>query len=464
MTRTRFQIRPTASAHRPLAARRTGLVLVAGVALLTALVASCSSPKSSSSSTTTSTLAPGVVTTTTTPEADAVVFAATEGNIDAYLPTDPFTRQRVVAAGTGPAGTTPHGQICFDSNGSRRFVVAETRTPVAGATTPASAGWGVYQLTGNDIGSFDVHRLTGWDSPSAPSTDAPSTYGCAFLSTGQLITTDVGNRHDGDATGQLVEFFPPFDGTTPASCTLATALGSPLGLSVGNDDTLYLASSRAPTAGVWRYSGTFPASATDCVPAVSAAPATPGTTLPPASTTTTTSRSGGSGGNTTTTGGSTRPTTPPAATTPLVASLFIPAGQNQLSTPSAVSVVPSGEALVVTSPPDGVIAAYQTDGTYVGSLLKPNTGSTLGPKTSFPGGTPFGVVVSPQGAVIYADPGYVRDAKGQLVPGTQTASLRTIETQEGSTAIPQDIDTGLQGTDGLGLYVPSGGGGAASKA
>ncbi|MGZ4695483.1 MAG: hypothetical protein ACXWA3_17810, partial [Acidimicrobiales bacterium] len=250
---------------------------------------------------------------------------------------------------------------------------------------------------------------------------------------------------------------PPFDGTAPASCTLATGIATPLGLTSGPDDVLYLASARAPTAGVWRYSGAFPTSAATCAPATAAPPVTPGTTLPPSTTTTTVPGQGST---------TTRPTTPgpPAEPKqPLVSSLFIPATRDELSTPSAVSVVPSGEAVVVTSPPDGTILAYDVNGTVIGPLLEPTTGSTLGPATSFPGGTPFGVVVSPDGAVIYADPGLVRSPSGVITPGDQTGSLRVIETQNGSSGTPQDIDTGLDDPDGLGLYVPSGGGSAASK-
>ncbi len=456
MTRTRRTRRDSATA-RPTRPWSRAAVLIVATATLVALAVGCSSPSSSSSSTT-STVDSGGSTTTTEATPDTIVFAASEGNIDAYLPTDPFTRQRVVAAGTGPVGTTPHGQICFDSNGSRRFVVAETRTPATGSPAKPSAGWGLYQLSGNGIGSFEVRRLTGWDSPSAPSADAPTTYGCAFLSTGQLLTTDVGNRQSGDATGQLVEYFPPFDTGTPASCTLATAIASPLGLTAGPDDVLYLASSRAPTAGVWRYSGSFPTAPTACTPATAAPPATPGTTLPPPTTTTTIP----SRGSTTTTRPTT-PTTPTEQTEPLVSSLFIPATPDGLSSPSAVSVVPSGEALVVTSPIDGTILAYSTDGSPIGPLLKPTTGTTLGPAISFPGGTPFGVVVSPEGAVIYVDEGLVRDPSGTVGPGDQTGSLRVIETQDGSSTTPQDIDTGLDHPDGLGLYIPSGGGSAASK-
>jgi hypothetical protein len=434
------------------------VVAAAALVALLALLAGCSNPTSSSSTTTSSTVDDGGTTTTTEPAPASIVFTATEGNIDAYLPTDPFTRQRVVAAGTGPVGTSPHGQICFDSNGSRRFVVAETRTPVSGTPAVASAGWGLYQLSGNGIGSFEVHRLTGWDSPSVPSADAPTTYGCTFLSTGQLLTTDVGNRTSGDATGQLVEYFPPFDAGAPTSCTVGKAIGSPLGLSSGPDDVVYLASSRAPTAGVWRYSGTFPTTAAACAQATVGPPATPGTTLPPPTTTTTIA-----GGGTTTTTRPTTSTTPTAPAEPLVSTLFVPASPDDLSAPSAVSVVPSGEAIVVTSPIDGKILAYGVDGSPFSTLLEPSTGTTLGPATSFPGGTPFGVVVSPEGAVIYVDSGLVRDAKGAVAPGAQTGSLRVIETQDGSEAPPQDIDTGLDAPDGLGLFVPSGGGSAASK-
>jgi len=50
-----------------------------------------------------------------------------------------------------------------------------------------------------------------------------------------------------------------------------------------------------------------------------------------------------------------------------------------------------------------------------------------------------------------------------VAPGDQTGSLRIIEIQNGSVGPPDDIDTGLQSPDGLGLYIPSGGGSAASK-
>src|SRR3954471_7689039 len=141
VTMTTSRRTPRATNSADASARRHGasarVVAAAAVVALMALVAGCSTPTSSSSTTTSTTLDDSGTTTTTEPAAESVVFTASEGNIDAYLPTDPFTRQRVVAAGTGPVGTVPHGQICFDANGSRRFVVAETRTPVSG--TPAVA-------------------------------------------------------------------------------------------------------------------------------------------------------------------------------------------------------------------------------------------------------------------------------------------------------------------------------------
>src|SRR3954454_6871803 len=149
-------------------------ILLAVALLLVA--AGCSSNKAndtSAASSTTESSAPDQTTTTTTADAQAVVFLATGGNIAAYLSISPYTRQRVVAAGTGPVGTVPHGQVCFAPDGSRRFVIAETRTPDGAAPT---AGWGLYQLTGDDVGSFAVRRVSGWDSPGAPSADAPTTY------------------------------------------------------------------------------------------------------------------------------------------------------------------------------------------------------------------------------------------------------------------------------------------------
>jgi hypothetical protein len=425
-------------------------LLVTGVVLLAAVACSSSKPKAAPP--TTSTQPPGSVTTTTTADAQPVVFAATDGNIDAYLTDQPFTRQRVVAAGTGPDHAVPHGQVCFVPDGSRRFVIAETRTPDGAAPT---AGWGLYQLTGDEVGSFRVRRTGGWDSPGAASADAPTTYGCAFLPDGRLLTTDVGNQRTGAPTGRLVEWFPPFDGATVTSCTIAGDLATPLGLSADADGGIYLASARAPTAGVWRYRGTFPGSANGCVTAIPE----PADEPPPPSTTTTI----GAGGPSSSTTVPSTPATPARVT----AKLIVPGGTDGVTAPIALAVAPGNQGFVVTSAPDGLIEAFDLDGGAAQTILKPAAASPGTTTTTVAGaplqGSPFGVVVSPTGAVIYTDIGLTAATSGALAPGDRAGALLLLDPSSGAGTTPTVIDHGLAAPDGLGLYVPGGGGGGAAS-
>ena len=437
-------------APRATGARATRHLLTAVVvAVLVATASACSSSSHGSATPSTTTTAPAS-TTTTSPDAQALVFAPVGGNIDVYLSEAPYTRQRVVVAGTGPEGTAPHGQVCFLPDGTRRFVVAETSTPAGG---PATAGWGLYQLTGTDVGQLRVRRVGGWTSPGAPSADAPTTYGCAFLPDGRLLTTDVGNRTSGDPTGQLVEWFGPFDGTaTPSSCVIAGALASPHGLASDPDGSVYLASDRAPTSGLWRYRGTFPADASSCVQAIPEPADEPPPTSAPS--TSTTLAPPGRGGTTSTT------TPPPPRVT---AKMIVAGGSDGLNAPTAVAVALSGKALVVTSPPDGRMVAYDLDGTSPTTVLQPpKTTATTG--AAPPTGNPYGVTVTPGGAIVYTDLGLERAADGSVAPGDRAGSIRRIDTSGGTLSPPETMDGGLDAPDGLGLYLGGGGGsGAASK-
>jgi hypothetical protein len=440
---------PSAQANRPW--RR--VVTLVGIVALAA--AGCSSGSRSAGPTTTTTAAETSSSTTTPPLPDGTVFATVDGAIDAYLAVPPYTRQRVAAAGTAPDGNEPHGQICFAPDGSRRFVVAEGRPA---GSTPASAGWGLYQLTGSKVGSLRARRVTGWTSPSNTSTssstnsptDAPTTYGCAFLTDGRLLTTDLGNERAGAPTGRLVEWLPPFGPDPPASCVLRTDLATPLGLSADNADNVYLASARTPTTA-------------GCVTA---------TTGPaPANTTTTSSPSGGSPPDTTAGG--------PAAVT---ATLVIPPADGPSSAPTAVAVGPAGspggDRLIVTSAPFGAITAYQPAGTMIGPLLAPDAGTTgMVATTPFPGGSPLGVALAPDGSIYYADPGFIQGPDGVIAPAEGLGSIRRLTPKDtaGSTSAPTSgstsstppdpLNTKLHAPDGIGLYLPvSVTGGSASKA
>ena len=261
------------------------------------------------------------------PTPTTVVFTATEGNIDAYLPTDPFTRQRVVAAGTGPAGTTPHGQICFDSNGSRRFVVAETRTPpparrradrrlgplpalrqrhrlVRGAP-PHRMGQperAVHRRPDHLRLRVPVHRAAAHHRRRQPPVRRRHRSARRVLPAVRRQRAGLvhaGHRHRQPARADRRARRRALPGVVPGPDRRRVAL-----------QRLVPDTRRRLHAGHRR------------------APATPGTTLPPPTTTTTTA-----GRGTTTTTRPTTSTTPAAPTEPLVATLFIPADPDGLSAP-----------------------------------------------------------------------------------------------------------------------------------
>jgi len=432
---------PTLAATMPRSRRaRPGrAALLAGLLGVGALlVAACSSTGSDDSASTTEpptstpTTAAPTTSTTQPPGKDAVVFVTVGGNIDVYSTQPPFDRQRVVAAGTAPDGSEAHGQVCFLPDGSRRFVVAETRPAQAGK--PAGAGFGLYQLTGDDVGTYRVARIGGVADPAASAGGGTTTYGCAFLPDGRLFTTVVGAA-SGAPTGQLTEWFPPFTAAGATHCTIATGLATPGGLAADRSGGIEVAVSRAPGAGVWRFSGSFPTSATAC-----------GALSPP-----TTTASDHGGGPTTVASG-------------LSAVLLVAAGPHGLSAPAAVAASADGKGIVVSSPPDGVIDSYDLSGRFVSTVLAPKAGEQLGatPRTW---GTPFGVAVNADGAVFYADPGLLKSANGTIAPGTLVGSLRRIVVTGGKAAPPQLVNGHLPQPDGLGIFDPSAAaGGSASIA
>jgi len=421
--------------------RVVALALVA--ASLVSITAACSSPKKTVTPEIAPTEQPGAV-TTTVPQDQGVVFSAVDGNIDAYLSVAPFTKQRVVAAGTGPEGTTPHGQICFAPDATKRFVIAETRTPRG---FPATAGWGIYQLTGDNIDTFRVRRVGGWDSPGDMSVDSPTTYGCTFLSDGRLFTTDVGNQRSGPATGRLVEWFSPFDSAAPTPCVIADALATPLSLSSDASGAVYLASARTPTAGVWRFRGTFPAAVTGCVKATDEPAGEPD----PTTTTTETRR------NVRPPAEGPTPTMPPGPAS-VTAKRIIDQGSSGLQTPTGVSVAPSGKALVVTSAADGLIVAFDLFGAQPEVILPASQPPSPVVRN------PFAVAITPSGAVIYVDSGPSTIIDSQVIPATNAGSIDQIDTSSSRVRPPITMAEHLNNPDGIGLYLPpSVSGGSASK-
>ena len=83
------------------------------------------------------------------------------------------------------------------------------------------AGWGIFALTGDGVGDFALKTRVARLVPTYQDTpDGPDNYGCGVLSDGRILTTDIGNDAGGAANGQLIIWFPPFNGEQVSFCKL----------------------------------------------------------------------------------------------------------------------------------------------------------------------------------------------------------------------------------------------------
>jgi hypothetical protein len=409
---------------------RRPLVVVGAIAACLLLAASCSSSDDLTDE-------PPRLTTTTASEPGAegedgagyVVFNAQGNHLDAYDPEPPFEHQRVItaAADDPDAGRDINGQICFFPDGSRQFIAGEDTDQDQGVV----AGFGVFQLTGEGIGDFEtrqVAKLVPTYQPSDDTDDIAEPYGCGFLSDGRIVTTDIGNQALGDPTGQLIVWFPPFQGEDVTYCKLDVAIGTAQSIWVDDQDRIYVASARPPTSGIWRYSGPYPTSAD------------------------------GEGGC-----GRTDGTGAPLADEDHVRKeLFIEGGENQLISPSGIAGGPEDE-LYVGSVFTGVINEYDENGEFMRTILEPTEGESITEDAGFTNGTPLGLAVAPDGTLWYADIGLRIRPTGLPGPGDRTGSVRRIVFDDGMPAPPETVADGLAFPDAIGLLL-FGGGGAASRA
>ncbi|MGZ8764455.1 MAG: hypothetical protein ACXW2C_02010 [Acidimicrobiia bacterium] len=349
-------------------------------------------------------------------ERRTVVFNGQGNNLDAYTALRPFRHQQVIeTVATDPDGLDLNAQICFfpqdDGKAVRRFIAGED----TGQPDPPQ-GWGIFKLRGTRVGSFTTKQIAKLTPTYQGSLDNAENYGCGFLSDGRIVTSDVGNQASGSGDGQLIVWFPPFNtGVGGAGqvryCKIDVALATAGGIAVDDEDRVYVASARPPTAGVWRYNGPFPTSDT---------------------------AAGGCGAK-------------DATGAPLADSvprdLFIPATA-PLATPNAVVRRPGG-GFYVSSVINGVIAQYDDDGAYVRTILSPPAGETLGAKP-FSTGTPLGIGVDRAGTVFYADIGIVISSDG-IGPGDDTGTVRRIGFTKGKPLPPVTMATDLAFPDGIGI-------------
>jgi hypothetical protein len=203
--------------------RRTTLTALAALAALVLLAGACSDDDGDSDDGAASTTATDGSSTTDSAGGkgdgeggDVIVFNGQGNDLDAYEGAPPFNTQKLFTnANDDPEnGLDINAQICFwDDDGTTRFITGED----TGQPNPP-AGWGIFDLEGDADGELEptqVGKLTPTYQPGAD----PENYGCGVLDDGRLVTTDIGNQALGDATGQLIVWFPPFDSRDVTYCS-----------------------------------------------------------------------------------------------------------------------------------------------------------------------------------------------------------------------------------------------------
>jgi hypothetical protein len=347
---------------------------------------------------------------------DVIVFNGQGNNLDVYDSEPPFATQRLIAtAADDPDGLDINAQICFwEDDGQTRFISGED----TGQPDPP-AGWGIFDLNGDAVGDLEATQV-GKLTPTFQAAGDPENYGCGLLSDGRMVTTDVGNQALGEASGQLIVWFPPFDSYEVSYCKLDASIATAQSIWIDDDDNIYVASSRAfgdEAAGVYRFSGPFPTSDDS---------------------------EGGCG--------STDPTGAPMADA-VDKELWIGiSADTNLATPAGLAPAPDG-GLYVSSVFNGVINEYDADGAYVRTILEPPAGETLG-STTYSTGTALGIGVGPDGTVYYADIGIVVEEGDLPGPGGGNGTLRRITFVDGEPQAPETMASGLAFPDGIGVWTP----------
>jgi hypothetical protein len=332
-----------------------------------------------------------------------------------------------------------NAQICFHEHEGRTFFIAGEDTAQGDAGDP---GWGWFELFGDEVQELRTQQRGKLVPTYSNTADNPENYGCGFLDDGRLVTGDVGDQlPQAPATGQLIVWFPDsdggfdegfsIDGNVPRAsdldyCKIDRTLPTAGGIWVdrGNpatpaDDAVYIATARPDLPsleyGIFRYTGIGAiAGCTDSERPLVEVP--------------------GSG---------------------VRKELFIRGGSFGL-TPSAI--VPSGRgSLFVSSVFDGNVAEYRPNGTFKRHVAGTPPFSPIAlPTGQITGllpepllvGTPFGIGVTPDGTLYYAE-------IGVLGPGpTRAGHLMKVRfTSAGLPLPPEVVDDGLAFPDGIGVLV-----------
>ncbi len=297
-----------------------------------------------------------------------------------------------------------NGMICAFPDGSGRFVAGED----SGQPNPPP-GWGVFAPSGKQIGKLTATYNVGGAEP----------YGCAFGPGGVLFTTEVGTQGFSTPNGELIMWFPPFEGfpgapgTYPNAdrstnfCKIATDIGTAGGVAVDPQGRVYV--SGASQLSVFRFSPPFP-------------------TGPDAA---------GGCGRADALG------SPLADADRVNREVFLP--PNGLSTFSGLAFGPAG-TLFAAEVLNGRIGEYDLTGNRLRYVLAPP--ESLPPVST---GNPQGIAVGSDGTLYYAD----LDLVGTLPnvrPGPNGKVRRIRFAADGTPLPPEIVRQGLAFPDGVALF------------
>ncbi len=340
---------------------------------------------------------------------NAVILFSGEGNnLNAYDADAPFVKQNVIPSHSrDPHSLDINAQICFFPDGSRRFIAGED----TGQPNPPP-GWGIFKLHGNEVGKLrakEVAKLSPTYSGDDPKVG--ENFGCGFLSHGRVVTTDVGNQAGGPPTGQLIVWFPPFNTGVGGVgqihyCKIDVAIATATQIYIDQQERIYVASNRDPTAGVLRYTGPFPTSDT---------------------------AAGGCGKR--------DATGAPLATTVHRERFITGSG---FGGASGIVRSPSG-GFYVSTVLLGRIDEYDANGHLVRPIMVPEPGEGPGTYTK---GTPLGMAIDSRGTLYYAD---IDLAIGSSIGPGPDGKVRRIRFVNGQPRAPEIMDRGLAFPDAMGV-------------
>jgi len=324
------------------------------------------------------------------------------------------------ASPSGP-GRDINGQVCRFRDGTGRFLAGED----TGQPNPR-AGWGIFAADGSQIGKLTATYQVAGAEP----------FGCAFdRNSGVLFTSSVGEQGFGSSSGQLIMWFPPFEGfpgapgdypdldpTSDNFCKLAIDLGTAGSVLVDPDGRVLVAASGGLS--VHRFNPPFP-TGPDAAGGCGALDPQ-GSPMVDASL-----------------------TERPEGETPFREDGLLEGGADML-TPAGLALSPVG-TLYAGSVLTGVINEYDLE---TGALLRPIV-QRPGPfSLPTPFGNPQGIAVGGDGTLYYADldlRGSIADP-GSIGPGPNGKVWRVRFDASGDPLTPEIVREGLSFPDGVAVF------------